>query len=310
MNHLLRALDNQNQWWKYLVVFLVGFIGANIIGGIPLVIVIVYQTMKNGAAITPSDNFADFSVYGISPNTGLILMMIPFVVGLFSVILLLKPLHKRSYKEVINGTNKIRWSRFFFAALIWALIAGIFLVVDYFINSENYTVNFNLSALIPLVIISLCLIPLQTTFEEILFRGYLAQGVAAWTRNKWMVLILPSLFFALVHSFNPEVSEYGFFTVMPQYVLFGLVFGLATILDDGIEVAMGAHAANNIFASIFITSKASALQTPALLKIQEVNPSQEVWGLLLSAIVFILILAVKYKWNFSILNKKVQPDTI
>jgi membrane protease YdiL (CAAX protease family) len=41
--------------------------------------------------------------------------------------------------------------------------------------------------------------------------------------------------------------------MMPQYVLFGLVFGIITVLDDGIEAAVGAHAANNIFLCIMVT---------------------------------------------------------
>ena len=51
---------------------------------------------------------------------------------------------------------------------------------------------------------------------------------------------------------------------MPQYIVFGLIFGIITILDDGIEAAMGAHAANNIFLCIMVTNESSALQTPAL----------------------------------------------
>jgi len=35
-------------------------------------------------------------------------------------------------------------------------------------------------------------------------------------------------------------------------------------MDDGIEVAMGAHTANNIFLCIFVTNSSSALQTSAL----------------------------------------------
>jgi uncharacterized protein len=39
-------------------------------------------------------------------------------------------------------------------------------------------------------------------------------------------------------------------TMMPQYVFFGIVFAVLTMIDDGIEIAIGAHAANNIFLSV------------------------------------------------------------
>ena len=98
------------------------------------------------------------------------------------------------------------------------------------------------------------------------------QGFTAVMKNRWFPLVMTSLMFALMHSFNPEVKEFGFFTMMPQYIVFGLIFGVITILDDGIEAAMGAHAANNIFLCIMVTNKSSALQTPALYVQQQYYP--------------------------------------
>ncbi len=76
-------------------------------------------------------------------------------------------------------------------------------------------------------------------------------------------------------ALNPEVKEYGFLTMMPQYILFGLIFGVITILDDGIEAAMGAHTVNNVFICIMVTNKSSALQTPALYEQKNVFPWTE-----------------------------------
>ncbi|MGB4415021.1 MAG: hypothetical protein WBI53_09075 [Paludibacter sp.] len=112
MKHLERALDGQNQFWKYLVNFLAAFIGGNLVGSIPLVIVIIVKTIEAGGAITPNpDNYADLTVFGITANLGLFLMMLPLVAGLFTCIALLRPLHNRSFAEVVNGTKQIRWQR-------------------------------------------------------------------------------------------------------------------------------------------------------------------------------------------------------
>lgn len=310
MKHLERALDKQNQWWKYLVIFISGFVTANLIGALPLLIVIVIKIVKSGGVGMPNpDNLMDLSVYGIHPNIGLVLLIVPFVVGLITVALLFKPLHKRTWKEVINGTNSIRWERFFFAMIIWGCMMGIYLLFDYYTHPDNFIIQLNLTSFIPLIIISLLLIPFQSTFEELLFRGYLAQGVAAWTRSRWLAIIIPALLFTFMHSLNPEVKEYGFWLTMPQYMIFGLIFGLTTILDDGIEIAMGAHAANNIFISIFISNEASALQTTALFEQLRIDQVRETWMLLLVSLVFITILTLKYKWKFSVLNRKVEKLT-
>ncbi len=110
-----------------------------------------------------------------------------------------------------------------------------------------------------------------------------------------------------MHSFNPEVEEFGFFTMMPQYVLFGLIFGIITILDDGIEAAMGAHAANNIFLCIMVTHDSSALQTAAVYEQQNVYPWTELAALLVTGVIFIMILKVIFRWkSFSPLSGKVE----
>jgi hypothetical protein len=85
--------------------------------------------------------------------------------------------------------------------------------------------------------------------------------------------------------------------MMPQYILFGLLFGITTILDDGIEIALGAHTANNVFNSIMVTSSSSVLQTPALYVQQKIYPWVDFYGLIVSALVFFIIMKIIYKWD-------------
>jgi membrane protease YdiL (CAAX protease family) len=95
---------------------------------------------------------------------------------------------------------------------------------------------------------------------------------------------------------------------MPQYILFGLIFGIVTILDDGIEVAMGAHTANNIFLCIMVTNESSALQTPALYEQLKIFPWTEFIALLLMGIVFIFVLKIIFRWkDFSLFFREVKP---
>lgn len=309
MKHLERALDGQNEFWKYLVNFIASFFGGSMIGSIPLIALITIKTIESKGTIVPNPtNAMDFSVYGISSNLGLILMLLPFALGLLMAILLMRPLHKRTFSEVANGTKSIRWKRVFTGFIIWLAIMAIYFIVDYAIDPANYVLQFDLAAFLPLLLITVLLIPLQTTFEELIFRGYFGQAIGAWTKSRWLVMIIPAILFGLMHIANPEIKEYGFWAVMPQYVMFGLVFGLITVLDDGIEVSMGLHAANNIFASLMITSKASALQTQAVFNQQTIDPNKETLALLVISIVFIVILKYIYKWDFKVLNKKVEKQ--
>lgn len=308
MKHLERALDGQNQFWKYLLTFFASLLAGNIIGSIPLFVLITYKTMTSDGAISPNpDNMADLTAYGISGNLSLILLMLPMVTGLLVAVLLLKPLHKRSFTEVVNGTNIFRWNRFFVGFAVWFVLYALYFGISYLLNPEIYVLQLQWESFIPLIVISLLIIPFQTAFEELLFRGYLAQGLAAWTKNRWLVILVPSVLFGLLHSANPEVKEFGFWLAIPQYVFFGMIFGLISILDDGIESAIGIHASNNIFASIFITHKASVLQTPAAFEQTVVDPYQETIALVIMGIILTLILYKIYKWDARILYQKVSP---
>jgi hypothetical protein len=103
------------------------------------------------------------------------------------------------------------------------------LAVTYFTSPGDLVLQFKASSFIPLFFISLVLIPFQTSFEEITFRGYLMQGIATNTHSRIWALVITSLIFGLLHSFNPEVKEYGFLATMPQYIGFGVIFGLMAL---------------------------------------------------------------------------------
>ena len=306
MQHLERALDRQNQWWKYPVVFILGFFVAGLIGAIPMVAVIAYYTngdIRPGALSDPTQ-------YGVPPNLSLLLMLLPFLIGMVIVRGSFMRLHKRSLQETINGTGTIRWKRFFRGAAVWGSLSLICFLVDYAIHPGNFKFNFQASSFIPLVLVSVLLIPVQASFEEVMFRGYLAQGLAPWTKSRWVVLAIPSLLFGLVHSANPEIREYGFWLTMPSYILIGFVLGLVSILDDGIEIAMGAHTVNNILGSTLITFKSSAFATPALFYQLHVDPVRDLVILVVVSVVFVAVLGRKYQWNYAVLNRKVQRESV
>lgn len=310
MKFLERAFDNENQIWKYILVLFIGFFLGQIIGSIPLIVVLAVKMVQHSGDFQMPENFADFSAYGIDPNVGLVLVVIPFIVSLIIGILLIKGFHRRNYKDVINGGRPIRWNRIWLGVIVWGVLAGGYMVIDFLINPDNFEVRFNAASFIPLVFISVLLIPIQSGTEELFFRGYLAQGVAGRTRSRWLTVLIPAVIFALIHSFNPEVKEFGFWTSMPGYLTIGLVFGITTVMDDGIEIAIGAHSINNVLSSIFVTSKSSVLQTPALLFQKEVNPQKETWILIILSIVFIAVLTYKNNWKLRKLFEPVRKPEV
>jgi membrane protease YdiL (CAAX protease family) len=312
MNHLEASFTGKNAFWRYFFMLAAVLAASNTIGAIPLFIILTIKAGGNpeiSAELSANPN--DLGLLGLDPYIGLIVMLIPFIVGLAAFVLLIRPLNGRTLMNVINGTGSFRWRNYFVSAVVWTILSAIYLVGYLKAEPSNFSLNNSTLSLIILVIISVTLIPFQAAWEEIIFRGYLMQGFAVLLRNRWLPLIITSVLFALMHWPNPEVKEYGFLTMMPYYAIFGLIFGIMTIFDDGIEAAMGAHAANNVFLCILVTNEFSALQTPALYEMHEMDPSVEFLSMLITGVLVIVILKIVLGWRnyFSLLAGKVGPDS-
>ncbi|HEX2920274.1 MAG TPA: CPBP family intramembrane glutamic endopeptidase [Bacteroidales bacterium] len=308
MNHLELAFTGKNNFWRYLVMIAAVFIASNTVGAIPLLIFGALTLADNPDAINKlAENPSDMSALTQDPYSGLLSLLFPFIAGLIAFIILVKPINNRSFRMTVTGSPRIRWNHYFVSFVVWTFLSFLYLVMYMRVDPSNFFLNNASITLLYIAFMAVALIPFQAAFEEVLFRGYLMQGFATIVGNRWFPLIMTSVLFGLLHGINPEVKEYGFFTMMPQYILFGLIFGVATLLDDGAEIAMGAHAANNIFLVIMVTQKSSALPTPALYEQLNINPWTEFTGLLLTGLVFILIMKVIFKWpKFSVLLTRIS----
>ena len=307
-NHLECVTAQKSQWYWYLLVIFICFMATNTVGAIPLFIILITQWIQNPKPLTDINSFSQESmISGIDSNLYLASMAFSFVVFLAVAIWIIKMFHGRSWTEVINGTKRVRWSRFFVGLAVWGVLQVGSFAINYMTDPNNFEFRFEPVRFIFLTIITLTMIPIQSSCEEFVFRGYLAQGVASWTGSRLWALLIPSVLFALLHSANPEVTKYGFGVMMANYFLIGLTFGLISLLDDGIELAMGAHSINNILGSMLMTYEGSALRTDALFKAKIINPGEDLFIAVISSIVFIGILAFIYKWKFGILTRRVPP---
>ncbi|MGB5459980.1 MAG: CPBP family intramembrane glutamic endopeptidase, partial [Eudoraea sp.] len=139
---------------------------------------------------------------------------------------------------------------------------------------------------------------IQTSFEEYFLRGYLMQGLGIAAKNRWVPLIGTSVFFGLLHIFNPEVAKIGY-GVMVFYIGTGLFLGILTLMDEGLELALGFHAANNLTAALLVTAEWTAFQTNSIYKdISEPEIGWEVFApVFIIYPVMLLILSKKYGWT-------------
>jgi len=292
---LTAPFKGKNSFWRYFTGAVTPFLVSNFIGAIPLGVILIAYASDN--VLPQRGGMPDFEAMGINLNLGFFLTVFPFILAFIALVLLIKPLHGRRFDTVVNGGKRIRWGRIFISAVVWTALGALGLLYSLKAHPENFVLNNTSNSLIILAALALVTIPFQAGFEELVFRGYLMQGFAVASRNRWVPIVVTSVLFGLMHGLNPEVKEYGFLTMIPQYVFFGLVFAILTMMDDGIELAIGAHTANNAFLSIFITNKDSALQTPAMYEQLEIHPWMDFRDLVIMSLIFIIIMAIIYKWK-------------
>ena len=233
----------------------------------------------------------------LGSNTVLVILLAPLAFGLVVVLGWTKLVHPQSIRSLTTSRTRIDWKRVFFAFSLWAAITIGLTAIDYLVSPGDYVLNFRWDAFWKLALIAILLIPLQTSFEEYLFRGHMMQGLGILFRNRWMPLLLTSVIFGLMHLGNPEVEKLGF-GIMVFYIGTGFFLGIITLMDEGLELALGFHAANNLVTALLVTSEWTAFQTDSLLK-DVAEPGLE-WDAYLPLLLFPLLLfffAWKYGWT-------------
>lgn len=293
MNYILQALKGKNDWWRTLIIVLVFLLifGSNFI---------------LAGDISQEDLMKMLSPTGIK-NVDLVINLIPFGILLGLLFVLFYFLHQRSIVTLTTARPKVDFKRIFFCFFFVIAIQILLFAVSYKIDSSNIEWNLDLSKFIPLVIISLLLLPIQIGLEEYLFRGYLMQQIGVATKSIWIPLIITSVLFGLLHGANPEVSEIGF-KMMIFYIGTGLFMGIMTVLDDGLELALGFHFANNFIAATLITADFSALQTDAIFKYSgEIDKTamfnETLITMAISYPLFLIAFGLIYKWKWKNLLK-------
>jgi len=289
-----QGIRPENKFWKYLLgsVFI---ITASFVGQLPLLIAVIGKTILTGATY-PSTN--DGIMHFFEPNLTFFLLLISFVFALAGIYFVVRYLHQQTFLSVTTSRKKIDWNRILFSFGLWAVFSIVSTLVFYFSNPSLYVLDFKPVPFAILFVIAVALVPIQTSTEEYVFRGYLMQGFANLAQNKWFPLLMTSVIFGGMHFFNPEVEKIGNI-VFVYYIGTGLFLGIITLMDEGLELALGFHTANNLIGALLVTSDWSAFQTHSIFKDLS-EPQTGIDIILPVLIVYPLLLFIfsrKYQWT-------------
>ena len=309
---LNQSFKGLNELWRYLIGILIVFC-FYFLGQLPLYGIVFWKfssdTSLGEEALAQFESNLDFEMLGLNKNIGFLLLILMFGFALFGLYLVVKYLHQKDLKTYITSNERIDFRKIFFGFGLWMIVSVLLEAISYLLSPETYSFRWVPDSFIPLLIISIVFLPIQTSFEELFFRGYIMQGITFFAKNKWLPILLSSIFFGLVHGTNPEVAKYGFWTMQFYYIIAGLFLALITVLDDGLELALGVHAATNIFGATLFTYEGSVLQTDSLFISNEVKPWLMISGFIIGASIFIFVCFKKYAWpSFSTLLDKVYAN--
>ena len=150
-------------------------------------------------------------------------------------------------------------------------------------------VVFDARRFFPFAVVVLLLTPMQTTAEELLFRGYLLQATGHLGRNFWILALVNGFLFMVPHLGNPELAASAI--LLPLFYLsIGAFFAFITLRDNSAELAIGAHAANNLYSALFANYTNSALQTESIFLVTELDAVYALASFWAMAILFYLVL--------------------
>ncbi len=230
-------------------------------------------------------------IWTLGSNRVFFWLLFPFFLVFIVFLASIKWIHRRPILTIFTKRDRFDWRRVFLSFILVFFILLITTCIQIYF-SEKIVWNLRWEKFIPLVVISMVMIPFQTTLEELLFRGYLMQGLKAKLGSNFFAVLISGVFFGLMHIGNPEIEAIGYH-VLSYYIIIGIFLGCLAVFDNGLELSIGFHAANNIFAALMVSNDWQVFQTDALFL--DYSAPEFSLNMLLVSIAFLLTLTFIFK---------------
>jgi len=160
-------------------------------------------------------------------------------------------LHKRPFSSLISHNGRINWR-------MWGISAGVFLILGLF-NFAATWIGRDVAPQMPIgkwLVWALLVLPvlfLQTMTEELVFRGYLQQQLAARFASRWVWMVMPATLFALGHLDFQAFGPNAWLIVFATFTM-GIIGADLTARMGDISATMGLHFANNLLVGVFLNA--------------------------------------------------------
>lgn len=211
-------------------------------GGIALVFGAIY-------VVSGSDGIQYWATEMVTATgpTGTLLILATFLGMAIGPMIAVMVLHRRSIRSLFGPLPRV--VRHFLVALaVCAVAYGLSYLIPSDLRIEPAMERALWLSFLPLALVGVLL---QTGAEELLFRGYLQQQLAARFASPLVWMVLPSVLFGFLH-YQPEVMGDNALYIVAATGLFGLLAADLTAKTGSIGAAWGFHFANNVVAILIV----------------------------------------------------------
>ncbi len=187
---------------------------------------------------------------GSSGPTGTLLLLATFVGMALGPMAAVRLVHRRPVSTLFGPLPRL-WRHFGIAAGICVLVYSVTALIPTPAPVPLPNLEFGLwASFLPLAIVGVLI---QTGAEEILFRGYLQQQLAARFASPFVWMLVPSAIFAGLH-YQPEIMGDNVWLMMLAVFVFALIAADLTAVTGSIGAAWGLHFVNNALAILVVST--------------------------------------------------------
>jgi uncharacterized protein len=244
--------------WRWILGTLV-ILACWLVGGSLLGLALLPYTGVDPAVLVEGGD-----ILGGMPGWGfLFFALITFIPLFLGVLIAYRFVLGVKLRYLFSTVQEFRWWRVGLGFWVWLVLIGGPVVISLVATPDEYRFNFQPGTFIPFALVGILLLPIQTTAEELFFRGWVLQWAGQRVGNILVLSIISGVAFSVPHLLNPEAAGdvlgafFGYFTV-------GFALAWVTVRDRSLEVAIGAHLSNNLFAALIVGYEGGALPADAL----------------------------------------------
>ncbi len=179
--------------------------------------------------------------------TGTLLVLATFIGMAIGPMVVVALVHRRAVRSLFGPLPRTL-RHFLVAVAVCAMAFSVSFLIPHDVRIEPALERALWLSFLPMALAGVLL---QTGAEEILFRGYFQQQLAARFQSPLVWMVIPSMTFAILH-YQPEAMGDNAPYVVAAAGLFGLLAADLTARTGSIGAAWGFHFANNVVAILIV----------------------------------------------------------